>query len=316
MQHSLPTIILLMSAIVLSAHAQRHELGRELAPFGQGTVEEALLWDFDRQSAVDERSGAYVRLSCNVLYENAAGVCRAYFLRGDTAVYRGYNVGRRERMLADSMVNAYCLPAGFSSSYAAHGLLDFDLRQSAVGEIECKVYGPGRMVAYGDTLRGVYVVAERHLEYASCSDSLPAVPTNILIYKWLSVGSPLPLALQCESEGGRRLYVADASVFGDFKNEDGIAEEEAVALMLANAEAWAEGGRFVIDFGKAAADASIIICLVDINGYAFLQECLTLRAGDEASFSFPIPQSLSGRHIVSLSSSGNPQLSRKIYVDL
>lgn len=317
---SRPFFLFLLLAVGLALHAagEKRLLSRELVPMSREQIEKSTLWNFDNQNTVDERSRAYVRRAGNVLYENADGLCRAYLLCGDTVVYRGYNAGRKEYMLADSAAPAYCLPEGFTSPYTAHGLLDVDFRLSAEGRLACRVYGPGCMVAGGDTLRRVYVVAERHSELRSYSDSVPSIPDSLLVYKWLQLGSPLPLAMQCGSAGQKHLYVADTQVLivDDADTTEGTDTEPYIVRMLEEAAVSASDSSISVDFSAFATDACIDVYLLDINGYAYLHECVAPQPGGNVSFRFPVPQTLSGRHIVALCAHDNPALNRKIFVSL
>lgn len=315
-----PFFLFLLLAVGLALHAagEKRLLGRELVPMSCEQIEKSTLWNFDNQNTVDERSRAYVRRAGNVLYENADGTCRAYLLRGDTVVYRGYNAGRKEYMLADSAAPAYCLPEGFAAPYTARGLLDVDFRLSAQGQLHCRVYGPGSLVAGGDTLRRVYVVAELHSELRSYSDSIPSIPDSLLIYKWLQPGSPFPLAMQCERGGQKHLYIADtqALIVDDADTSEGTDTEPDIVRMLEAAAVGASDGSISVDFSAFATDACIDVYLLDINGYAYLHECVAPQPGGDVSFRFPVPQTLSGRHIVALCAHDNPALNRKIFVSL
>lgn len=310
--------LLLLVGLALHAAGEKRLLSRELVPMSHGLIEKSTMWNFDNQNTVDERSRAYVRRAGSVLYESADGVCRAYLLHGDTVVYRGYNAGRKEYMLADSAAPAYCLPEGFTSPYASQGLLDVDFRLLAEGRVDCRVFGPGSIVAGGDTLRSVYVVAELHNELRSYSDSIPSIPDSMLVYKWLQPGSSLPLAMQCERGGQKHLYVADTHelILDNDIDIDDTDIDSDIVRMLEAASVSASYGSISVDFSGFCVQTLIDIYLLDINGYAYLHECVTPQAGGCVSFRFTVPQSLSGRHIVALCAHDNPALNRKIFVSL
>lgn len=318
MTRTLLLLLLLSAGLAIHAAGEKRMLSRELVPMSVEQIEKSTLWNFDNQNTVGERSRAYVRRAGNVLYENSDGLCRAYLQRGDTAVYRGYNSGRKEYMLADSAAPAYCLPEGFVSPYTAHGLLDVECRLSAEGRLACRVFGPGSIVAGGDTLRHVYVVAEHHDELRSYSDSIPSIPDSLLVYRWLQAGSPLPLALQCSRGGQNHLYVADTRelIVDDAGETDGTDTESCIVFMLESASVSVADGDVSVDFNGFCSGRLIDVYLLDINGYAYMHECIAPQPGGNAGFRFPVPQSLSGRYIVVLCAHDNPVLNRKISVSL
>lgn len=319
MARPLSLLICLISLSSMMVLAERRALGREVVPFSRHQIENAAIWNFDFQNTLDERSPAYVRRANNIIYENADGVCRAYLLCADTVVYRGYNRGRREYMLVDSAAPAYRLPEGYTSSYTSHGLLDHDVMLTANGLVGCSVYGPGCMIAGGDTLRHIYVVAERHIEHRVFADSMPAEPDSMSIYKWISESSPLPLAIQYRRGGQSHLYVGDISAIDYDTDDDGVVGSETddmIARTLDRATVSVSNGTFTVDFGSGMADAAVDVYLVDLYGYAFVHETAMLHAGSDARFTYRIPGGLSGQHIVALTFHDHPQLTRKIYVNL
>ncbi len=82
----------------------------ELVPMDAGKIESMTMWDFSKLSAIDDHSKAYGNIVGNVMYIDVDGQCRAFLLKGDSLLYRGYNSGRLERMLLEKVLRSIFQP--------------------------------------------------------------------------------------------------------------------------------------------------------------------------------------------------------------
>lgn len=320
-----PALILAVIAVAAlrsyAANDGRVVLSREIVPFEADELE-APVWDTDRRSALDDHAPVFTRLAAGVYYESGPDCCRAYALNGDTLVYRGYNVGRHERMLLDgaalSRLVGDASGVGFAGAFSARGLVYDRLPTSEEGSLESVTVASGTIVINGDS-----IPVGLHREIISSrkgfeGDSV-AIPGRTVIYRWLRPGAMHPVALQIEAAGVLpRLFAVDdayAAGVGTRPDPSGPQSVDNAAIMavLESAVAVRTASGVEVRFGSAGAvPFDVDVYLIDTTGHIYASARI---AADEAC-DLPVPAAYVGQLFVSVCCAANPELRYKFFAGL
>lgn len=304
----------------------RIDLKAELTPFDTGIIEKSATWDFGRQSTIDDNAAAYTRAAAGIIYESVGERCRAYAFRGDTLFYRGYNAGRREKMLVESMVpvRTSALRAGeyFENGFHARGAIDVDFLTAESGSHRSEVAAEGTAIVHGDTLRNVVLLKETFncIKYAA-GDTLAdrcGEREHTVIYRWLCREYVLPFAVQYVTGSGTdRLFVADRIQIADMPEGEipsgDYDDEGSIQKCLESAYARKAAEGIEVGFAETAPSRMPIeLYLIDAGGNAYARS--TGMLGEQCLLA--IPHGLHGQYIIAVVLTERPRLNHKFMIGL
>ncbi len=316
-------VFFVVCCLALGAGAGRRvPLGREVAPFEPDELR-AAVWDTDRRSTLDDHAAVFTSAAAGAYYEWAPDRCRSYALRGDTLVYRGYNIGRHERMLLEGpapsrLVGGGAPGAAFATAFAARGLLYDRFGSAETGALTAEVLAAGVLVAGGDS---VGVMLQREVIEASKiydGDSC-AVAQRAVILRWLRPGEMHPLALQvqCGAEPPRLFVVpevpaAEAEADGA-PLQAPAPDDRAIMDVLESASAVLTPDGLELSLARGAGAAwTVNAYLIDTTGNIYAST--TMEADGRCTL--PVPGAYSGRLFVVVCCAERPELQYKFFAGL
>lgn len=321
------TALALLLSAAATAAASMLPLSREFAPLDDKSIENSDLWNFSHQSAIDERSNCFARIVGDELFEQLDDCCRAYWLRADSMYFRGYNVGRNERMLVDSLLPAAIFPIGkdirLCGEYTAHGDINADIATIECGTHSAEAVASGTAIVDADTIPGVFLFKET-FNYAKRFAEDPAqeaTAQSIVIYRWFMSGMRLPFAVQRQTGNAEsRLFAVSADDISDImkradKETQSVPTEEELLGILQSATISLQGHDINVNIQPCAGYAiDIEVYLLDVAGNSYS------RAGgqlpSDTGIGLSVPSHLCGQYIVAVCVRDNPGLNHKILVYL
>lgn len=320
------TVLLsVLAALPASGEVLRRELGLELTPLPAEAMS-GPVWDFSGCSTIDARPKACARFAKSVYYEELDGRCRAYFVRNDTVFYRGYNIGRHERMLVDGLLPvahlSSCAGAVSGGGFTAAGLL-YDIATAESGFCRGGVLADGMLVFHGDTIRGVRLVRE-DLEVRKCvgGDSTGVVERGS-VFRWIRRGEVLPLAVQTVRSGeegdglvSSRLYATDFTEIGPLTPEEGTIVPGEHMRVISGAGVSVGADEIEVSFPAPASAFFIDIHLLDLAGNLYRSVRHELAPDVVNRVCLPRAGCPRGRYVVAISICDNPSLGFKLFADL
>lgn len=327
MPRLLSTALALLLSAAATAAESRLPLPRELASFDDKSIESSDLWNFSHQSAIDERGNCFARIVGDEMFEQLDDCCRAYWLRADSMYFRGYNVGRNERMLVDSLLPAAIFPIGkdirLCGEYTAHGDINADIATIECGTHSAEAVACGTAIVDADTIPGVFLLKET-FNYAKRFADDPAQETteqSTVIYRWFLPGMRLPFAVQRqEDNAGSRLFVVSAYDISDImkradKATESIPTEDELIKILQSATVSQQGHDININIQSCAGYAiDVDVYLLDVAGNAYSHAGGQVPSNTGINLS--VPSHLCGQYIVAVCVRDNPGLNHKIFVYL
>ena len=310
-------IFALLLLFGLSTHAQMVRYSTELVPLSADEVEKAKVWNFSGRAVVREDAPNYVIFDEGIFYENFGESCRAYAVAGDSLFFRGYNIGRGERMNVTEGEGFSLLPQDFEqrAAYSAQGRNREGLPTAEGGTVVYSVSGPGRVIIGCDTIRNVSLNRIEFKAVKTVADTVLIVDNNFTVYNWTAPGSAFPLAVQYAAGDEAQLYVR-ALDGEDFAAEeaDVAIDEEAAMSVLEGASVETGSGTVQLRFPAGCEAFDVDVYLLDASGYLYAQR--TVNTADDFPCVFETSGLRHGQYIVAVNLSENPALNRKILVVL
>lgn len=329
----MPRLAISALALLLSTAAfavgTRMALPRELSPSDDKSVENRDVWDFSQFSTLDDRCVFFARIVGDEIYEQLDDCCRAYWLRNDTAFFRGYNVGRNERMLVDSLLPAAVFPLdkgnGFNDGYTARGDINMDIATFERGIHRAGIVACGTAIVDADTIPGVLLHKEvfKYTKGFADDPGLNDTELTCILYRWFAPGARLPFAVQRRDNGAEpRLFIASSDdILSAIENTVRTASEAGPSddyIMSVLQSATVSQNAHEINVRALSSEGGhsidIDVYLLDVTGNAYSHAEGSLPAID--GINLAVPSHLSGQFIVAVCMRDNPELNHKIFVYL
>lgn len=302
----------------LGASAQIINYAMEVVPLSVDEVEKSTTWNLSGRSVVRDDGRAYVFVDEGFIYESFGGSCRAYALVGDSLFFRGYNVGRHERMNVTEGEGFVLAPqdAGQTATYVAEGRNRDNVRTAEAGSVTYTVLGPGRIVMGLDTIRNVSLNRMEFDAVKSVGDSALTTGRKFVVYNWTVPSSPYPIAVQFAGEGEPVLYLRPLDGEEMLAEEDSevLPDDEAVMRVLDGATVSTGSGTLTLTFPEGCEAFDVDIYMLDAPGFLYAHK--EVNTADGFPCVFETADLKHGQYIVAVNLRDNPALNRKILVVL
>ncbi len=289
-------------------------------------LEDSPVWDFSGCSTVDDNAKACVRKSKGVIYESAFGPCHAYLEIGDSIFYRGFNIGRNERMLVRDTVCVARRPfvAGetLESFFRGEGLTYGKDTALVSGYVRTEVLGRGTFISASDTVRGACLIKEyMKMDFAESDTVAPFRSDSTVVYRWFGGdrGDVLAIAKTGMSawDGRSRFFMAERFYVEDDDAKDvETVPAEALQSFLESASVHVGEGDVTVEFSSAPTSFQLNAFIMDLSGNIYSSRRIAVGAGEEVSFTIPSTGAPYGRNILSLSVEGLEGVNHKFFVEL
>lgn len=303
------------------------QLEKELTPMS--SIERSGgFWDFTQCSEIDSHAGAYVMESKPMLFEDFDGVCRSYIWKEDTLYYRGYNIGRLERMRFNDNVPSRSTQHDFfvDTDYSARGN-DSYFETGERGRYSSQQLVSGNLVYGIDTIRNVTLWEETIVAAKQYGNDSAAYQTQTTVYKWVDA-TGIPIAAQINTQEATddclsRLFISDFSklkferpeLFDSYierSGQNGELERQYAHIM--SAEVIANGNIITVCLTNASTPFNVIMGITDSTGNLYYYEEKMIDGPEKISISHA---SRSGNTcILSIKLSEFPEYERKIYLGI